>query len=111
MASVTAMAEAGDKIRINRAPVLTLWAAVVAERLGIDRDAALTLGRAVAGTSAQMKGHLASKFGSDLARVRVAMERRAASLSPEGLNRRGFALYEAFRPAVPAGAQGWGTAG
>ena len=25
-------------IRINRAPVLTLWAAVVAERLGFDRD-------------------------------------------------------------------------
>lgn len=36
-------------IRINRAPVLTLWASVVAERLGFDRDAALTLGRAVAG--------------------------------------------------------------
>jgi len=31
------MAEAGDRIRINRAPVLTLWAAVVAERLGFDR--------------------------------------------------------------------------
>ena len=29
---------------INRAPVLTLWAAVVAERLGYDRAAALTLG-------------------------------------------------------------------
>jgi len=26
-----------DTIRINRAPVLTLWAAVVAERLGFDR--------------------------------------------------------------------------
>src|SRR3712207_6757461 len=43
-------------IRVNRAPVLTLWATVVAERLGFDRDAALTLGRAVAGSSAQMKG-------------------------------------------------------
>lgn len=43
-------------IRINRAPVLTLWAAVVAERLGFDRDEALTLGRAVAGLSAQAKG-------------------------------------------------------
>jgi hypothetical protein len=40
---------------INRAPVLTLWAAVVAERLGHDRDAALTLGRAVAGLNAQTK--------------------------------------------------------
>jgi hypothetical protein len=30
-------------ITINRAPVLTLWATVVAERLGFDRDEALTL--------------------------------------------------------------------
>ena len=43
-------------ITINRAPVLTLWAAIVAERLGHDRDAALTLGRAVAGVNAQSKG-------------------------------------------------------
>jgi hypothetical protein len=56
MASVTTLAEAGDKIRINRAPVLTLWAAVVAERLGFDRDTALTLGQAVAGLSAYAKG-------------------------------------------------------
>ena len=32
----------------NRAPVLTLWAAVVAEVLGFGHDEALTLGRAVA---------------------------------------------------------------
>src|SRR3954466_13026037 len=48
--------EHGRMIRVNRAPVLTLWATIVAERLGFDRDAALTLGRAVAGSSAQMKG-------------------------------------------------------
>jgi hypothetical protein len=39
-------------IYINRAPVLTLWAAVVAERLGFRRDESLTLGRAVAGVNA-----------------------------------------------------------
>lgn len=44
------------KIKINRAPVLTLWAAVVAERQGYDRDAALTLGKGVAGLNAQSKG-------------------------------------------------------
>jgi hypothetical protein len=38
---------ANSKLKINRAPVLTHWAAVVAERLGYDRDAALTLGKAV----------------------------------------------------------------
>jgi hypothetical protein len=46
---------ATEKITINRAPVLTLWAAVVAERLGHDHDAALTLGQAVAGLNAQSK--------------------------------------------------------
>jgi hypothetical protein len=43
------------QVTINRAPVLTLWAAVVAERLGHDRDAALTLGKAVAGLNAHSK--------------------------------------------------------
>lgn len=41
---------------VNRAPVLTLWAAVVAERLGYPRATALTLGKAVAGLNAQSKG-------------------------------------------------------
>ena len=36
-------------VRINRAPVLTLWAAVVAGRLGFDQAEALTLGKAVGG--------------------------------------------------------------
>ena len=44
------------KITINRAPVLTLWATVVAERLGHSHQEALTLGRAVAGLNAQSKG-------------------------------------------------------
>jgi hypothetical protein len=45
-----------DTVTINRAPVLTLWAAVVAERLGFDREEALTLGKAVAGLTAQSTG-------------------------------------------------------
>lgn len=44
------------KVKINRAPVLTLWGAVVAERLGHSPETALTLGRAVAGLNAQSKG-------------------------------------------------------
>ena len=43
-------------IKINRAPVLTLWGVVVAERLGYNHDEALTLGKAVAGLTAQSKG-------------------------------------------------------
>jgi len=42
-------------VLINRAPVLTLWSAVVAERLGFDKDEAVTLGRAVAGLYAASK--------------------------------------------------------
>jgi hypothetical protein len=45
-----------NAISINRAPVLTLWAAIVAERLGFDHEEALTLGKAVAGLNAQAKG-------------------------------------------------------
>jgi hypothetical protein len=43
-------------VMVNRAPVLTLWAAVVAEVLGFEHDEALTLGRAVAGLNAYSKG-------------------------------------------------------
>jgi hypothetical protein len=43
-------------ILINRAPVLTLWATTVAERLGFEQDEALSLGKAVAGLTAQSKG-------------------------------------------------------
>lgn len=49
-------------ISINRAPVLTLWAAVVAERLGFNRNEALSLGRAVAGLNAQSKGRRLGVF-------------------------------------------------
>ena len=43
-------------VTINRAPVLTLCATVVAEQLGYGHETALTLGKAVAGLNAQSKG-------------------------------------------------------
>jgi len=46
---------AKNKIKINRAPVLTPWAVVVAERLGYKKDEAITLGKAVARLKAQSK--------------------------------------------------------
>ena len=45
-----------DSVKINRAPAMTLWAAVVAECMGFDPDEALTLGKAVSGLNAQSKG-------------------------------------------------------
>ncbi len=45
-----------QKIKINRAPVMTLWAAIVAERMGFNWQEALTLGKVVSGLNAQSKG-------------------------------------------------------
>jgi len=65
------------QIKINRAPVLTLWATVVAGCLGYDDEEALTLGRAVAGLTAQAKGRNLGIFtpSSDEARDKVRKDR------------------------------------
>ena len=47
---------ASRKVTINPAPVLTLWATVLAEHLGFDHAEALTLGRAAVGLNAYTKG-------------------------------------------------------
>ncbi len=60
---------------INRAPVLTLWAAAVAERLGFDRGEALTLGRAVAGLTAYRKGVRLGLFEPAPKEVRAKRDR------------------------------------
>jgi len=59
---------AARSVMVNRAPVLTLWGAVVAERLGHDREAALSLGKCLAGLNAQAKGRMLGIFGSPKAR-------------------------------------------
>ncbi|MFP5249719.1 MAG: hypothetical protein ACLGP3_07825 [Acidobacteriota bacterium] len=80
-------------IRINRAPVLTLWAAVVAERLGFDWDEALTLGRVVAGLNAYSKGvHL----GLFQPTPEAERERRRAARHGEALQ------IDLLHRAVPA---------
>ncbi len=108
------MADAREhtKVTINRAPVLTLWAAVVAERLGYDRAAALTLGRSVAGVSARFKGGTLGLFEpptpDEAARRRREAKREKAveiellgrvvraKRTPEGLR-----AMERGRPANP----------
>jgi len=62
---------------INRAPVLTLWGAVVAERMGFERDEALTLGKAMAGLNAQAKGRALGIFGPPKATECDGVARRA----------------------------------
>ena len=159
-----------DTILINRAPVLTLWAAVVAEQIGFSPGEALSLGKAVAGLNAQTKGralgifeakpealgqakqrkrgeefwvklcgrpvpakntdqgvravsgekpiepdgverYLRQKFGDDLDTAKEAMEALAKACEPDDLAERAFALYETFRPEIPAGKKGWGAKG
>src|SRR3954468_6708084 len=78
------MTGADGDIRINRAPVLTLWAAVVAERLGFDRDTALTLGQAVAGLSAHAKGVSLGIVEPRPELVRAQGDRLAAGEEPRG---------------------------
>jgi hypothetical protein len=155
------------KITINRAPVLSLWAFVVAKRLGHSKDTALSLAKAIAGMSAYAKAkslglaeerepgkkkerteharfiifmerripvaaspsgplalangkpiqpksvekYLAGKFGEHEDAAIVAMTKLARSRSPAKLAVEAFHLYEAFRPAIPAGVSGWGKAG
>jgi hypothetical protein len=164
-----------NTIKINRAPVLTLWGVIVAERLGYNHEEALTLGKVMAGLNAQSKGrrlgvykpaetapeaegskkaeerqagetymvevvgrpvpvkhtehglramvkgeevdpksverYLDKKFGEGLADVRAALEALAKAYPPQELERRAYALYEKFRPEIPKGKRGWGTAG
>jgi len=63
-------------VKVNRAPVLTLWAAIVAERLGFARAEALTLGRALAGLNAYSKGKALGLFQPSPQAVRVERRRK-----------------------------------
>ena len=73
---------AAKTISINRAPVLTLWAALVAERLGFTRAEALTLGRAVAGLNAQSKGRRLGVFKPHEEKPAKARAREADATFP-----------------------------
>jgi len=101
-------------VKINRAPVLTLWAAVVARRLGFDGDEALSFGRAVAGLNAHSKGVSLGLFEPtpEAVRERRRQERRGttrvsllgravpAMRTPDGLR-----ALSGGRPIAPASVQ------
>ena len=68
--------------------MLTLWAAIVAERLGFDREEALSLGKAVAGLTAQSKGRRLGIFAPTPEALKKARkEKRAKELWIELLGR------------------------
>ena len=67
-------------IKVNRTPVLTLWATVVAERLGYSPETALTLSRYAAGSGARAE---ARRLGiSDEKRDAEERHARLAELNP-----------------------------
>ena len=60
---------------------------------------------------ASVQRYLESKFGAALEEAYEAMQRLATSRPPTTLMDEAYQLYEQFRPAIPAGPQGWGAAG
>ncbi|MCX6093903.1 MAG: hypothetical protein NTY63_03665 [Candidatus Bipolaricaulota bacterium] len=98
---------------MNRVPVLTLWATIVARRLGYDEDEALTLGKAIAGQTAAAKGKrlglYAGKTASEAEALREERQARGAE-SIEFMGRvipclrtdKGLRTLDDVRPADPA---------
>jgi hypothetical protein len=79
-------------ITISRGPVLTLWASVVARRLGFGRDEALTLGRAVASLQ---------NYGKDVSPLLVTPTPRAIKARQRGLKRNKRVEVDLMQRAVP----------
>jgi hypothetical protein len=101
-------------IVVNRAPVLTLWAVVVARRLGHERATALTLGKAVAGLNAQSKGRRLGLFEAPEAAARpkqaeTRKERKVIPLLgravPVARTAKGVRAVVKGRPEDPAAVQ------
>ena len=55
--------------------------------------------------------YLAGKFGDALDDARTAMKKLAGAFPPAELAASAYALYEKFRPQIPAGTRGWGAKG
>jgi hypothetical protein len=81
-----------SKLEINRAPVLTLWAAVVAERLGYNQEEALSLAKAVAGLNAQSKGR----------RLGIYEERKEEEKEPRPKQEQKLEFIELMGRGIPA---------
>jgi hypothetical protein len=76
-------------VQVNRAPVLTLWASVVAERIE---------------TAPPKKARAGETFWIEL------LGRPLPAIKTDG-GIRAFSLYERFRPVIPEGVRGWGAKG
>ncbi|THH32881.1 hypothetical protein EUX98_g1289 [Antrodiella citrinella] len=95
---------------INRAPVMTAWSFIVAERLGFQREEALSIGqwRALStGTPVSPSAafsYITRTLQQTAPQIVGALRLLGASYAPAELNTKGYALYVEFRPEV----DGWG---
>ena len=72
-------------VRVNRAPVLTLWASIVAEAQGHPPDLALALGAAVAGAAARAKARrlgIAEEHGETKTKPRDTVHLMGRDIAP-----------------------------
>jgi hypothetical protein len=102
-------------VSVNRAPVLTLWAGVVAEQLGYDREASLSLGKALAGLNAQSKGRRLGIYKPAEHPERVPLKKRRRGESfwvgllgrsvPAIATESGIRAVAGDRPVEPAGVE------
>lgn len=83
-------------ITINRAPVLTLWVAVVAERQGFSKEAGLTFGKAISGMLAQSKGRSIGVFDKNDTDDNAKHERE------EEEHAQGIARHDVFGMSIKA---------
>ena len=90
---------AAKTISTNRATVLTLWAAVVAQRLGFNEDEALTLGKTLAGLNAQRPKDEGWESSSRTRRSRIRHERRSGANGSGSSFAVGLCQLETPRPA------------
>jgi hypothetical protein len=67
---------AENTVTVNRAPVMTLWAAIVNERMGFEPDEAFSLARAVTGLNAQSKGQRLGIYETPEERGEKARQRK-----------------------------------
>ena len=103
----------GVKPRVLRRSDLRLS---VAEREEISRE--LLAGSSLRAVSkgkpidpASVARYLQSRFGASLTAATSALITLADSFDRDDLARDAYALYEKFRPEIPAGEAGWGAAG
>jgi hypothetical protein len=90
------MLPSDEKVIVSSAPFLTLWADVVASRLGFDWDESLTLGRAVAGLNAQTSGRPDNLAEGEQLMIELLGHTVPAARTPAGLR-----ALDKGKPASP----------